>query len=282
MIVLKASVGVLFRRLQVTRLTKPIWRPKPFSLATWKCLWTTTAPSLRLLSTNPSLVFDNGDGHLASPKSPEKSLKSLQLQDQSTSFWPEDPGWDQTAPRELFFDQVAELEKIISGENSKGSDSEKPWVAGGEMFGGNQEMMNGRLDDVKCSEQGQVFDTCSGSFLASGSGAQDQDGIRSEQLTACPSSVPVMENSLVDESQGSPSSVGSSCSDEALEKRIRNNQASKKFRRLRKERHKTLFARACKLGQENQLLRNHIDEMTREVVFLKSLLIKKGFTLCNS
>lgn len=266
----------------MTRLTKPIWRPKPFSLATWKCPWKTTAPSLRLLSTNPSLVFDNGDGHLASPKSPEKSLKSLQLQDQSTSFWPEDPGWDQTAPRELFFDQVAELEKIISGENSKGSDSEKPWVAGGEMFGGNQEMMNGRLDEAKCSEQGQVFDTCSSSFLASGSGAQDQDESRSEQLTACPSSVPIMENSLVDESQGSPSSVGSSCSDEALEKRIRNNQASKKFRRLRKERHKTLFARACKLGQENQLLRNHIDEMTREVVFLKSLLIKKGFTLCNS
>lgn len=150
------------------------------------------------------------------------------------------------------------------------------------MFGGNQEMMNGRLDEVKCSKEGQVFDTCSGNFLASGSGAQDQDGSQPEQVTACPSRVPIIENSLVDESQGSPSSVGSSCSDEALEKRMRNNQASKKFRRLRKERHRTLFARACKLGQENQLLRNHIDEMTREVVFLKSLLIKKGFMLCNS
>ena len=224
-----------------------------------------------------------GDGHLASPKSPENPLKSQLLQDQSTSFWPVDPGWDQTAPRELFFDQVAELEKIISGENSKGSDSEKPWVAGGELCGGNQEMMDGRLDEVKCGEQGQVFDTCSGSFLASGSGVQDQDRSPCEQFTAdFPSSVPIIENSLVDDSQGSPSSVGSSCSDEALEKRMRNNQASKKFRRLRKERHRTLFARACKLGQENQFLRNHIDEMTREVVFLKSLLIKKGFTLCNS
>ncbi|KAJ7391965.1 hypothetical protein OS493_016272 [Desmophyllum pertusum] len=77
---------------------------------------------------------------------------------------------------------------------------------------------------------------------------------------------------LFDVSQGSPSSVGSSCSDETSEKRVRNNQASRKFRRARKERHHTLFARASKLEHENQSLKLQVNEMVQEIISLRSLL----------
>lgn len=210
----------------------------------------------------------SGAAHLASPQDQEYLLESP-LQDQTSSLWSVDPGWDQTSLGE-FFDQVAELEKVITGESCKGIVAEK-WAANGEFFSGVQESMEddtGLADSSCCSfpvvgrddVQGQEESRCFEMF--------EQHTV--DHLASLSSG----EAASFDESQGSPSSVGSSCSDEASEKRIRNNQASRKFRRVRKERHKTLFARATKLERENQSLKVQVNEMMREVISLRSMLPK--------
>lgn len=177
------------------------------------------------------------------------------------------------------------MEKIISGESYKENVTGKSWAAN-ELCDGSQEILNGKLEVEKCSEQGQDFDTSRGGFQ--GSENPQQPSSRAQHREKGPwlqhsdkqpptylSSLPSIKSTVFDDAQGSPSSVGSSCSDEAVEKRIRNNQASRKFRRLRKERHKTLFARAYKLEQENQVLKNQVKEMMKEVVSLRSLLTKQ-------
>lgn len=231
------------------------------------------------LCTNPSLVFDNGVANLASPKTEEDLLESPLL-DQG-SFWSTDLGWDQTSLGEPFFDQVAELEKLIPGESCKGHLLGKSWVANTELFNCGEEVHKEWVGPICVEDSNQAASIC-GSVLADhlpnpgdGDDAESNDIEMIEQQACKHSSVLGGEASaLFDVSQGSPSSIGGSCSDEASEKRIRNNQASRKFRRARKERQHTLFARASKLEQENQLLKLQVNEMLQEIISLKSMLPK--------
>lgn len=220
-----------------------------------------------------------GEAHLASPEDQKHHVESP-LQDQSSSFWSVDPGWDQTRLGELFFDQVAELEKVISGESCKGTVLEKSWAANGELTSGMQENVEDSVGLVEMRDHDEHVDPSSCSFPLTGrcdiQGQSESPRVQNfEQGTFHDSiSLPSGEAALFDESQGSPSSVESCCSDEASQKRIRNNQASRKFRRVRKERHKTLFARASKLEQENQSLKLQVNQMMREVIALRSMLPK--------
>jgi len=232
------------------------------------------------LCTNPSLVFDNGVANLASPKTEEDLLESP-LVDQG-SLWSTDLAWDQTSLGELFFDQVAELEKMIPGESCKGHLLGKSWVANTELFNYGEEVLKGWVGPLNVDDGNQAADVC-GSSLAGHlpNPGEDNDDAESndsemieQQICGHPSVLSGEVSALFDVAQGSPSSVGSSCSDEASEKRIRNNQASRKFRRARKERHHTLFAKASKLEQENQLLKLQVNEMIQEITSLKSLLPK--------
>ena len=195
--------------------------------------------------------YVTGDAHLASPEGQERHPESP-LQDQTSNIWSVDPGWDQTRLGELFFDQVAELEKVISGESCKGAVLEKSWPANGELTSSRQENVEDGIGLVEMCDHDDV-DASSCSFPVAGrcyiQGQNESECVQNfQQGTLHHSSLPSGEAALFDESQGSPSSVESSCSDEALQKRIRNNQASRKFRRVRKERHKNIVCKGIKAG----------------------------------
>ena len=203
-----------------------------------------------------------GVANLASPHDQENFLESP-LQDQTSNFWSVDPRWDQTGLGDLFFDQVAELEKLTSVESCKGIVLGKSWDANGAQ---NMEDVVG-LVELSPNVRGCNFSV---------HGPEENTVLEmfEQQTLEHSTSLPSGETLMFDQSQGSPSSVGSSCSDEALEKRIRNNKASRKFRRVRKERHKTLFARASKLERENSCLKLQVNQMMREIISLRSLLPK--------
>lgn len=230
------------------------------------------------LCTNPSLVFDNGVADLASPKTEEDLLESPLL-DQG-SLWCTDLGWDQTSLGQPFFDQVAELEKLIPGESCKGRLFGKSWVANTELFNG-EEVLEEWVGPIEVEDSSQAVGICGSALTGDLPNPGDEDDAESKDMERVEQQVCELSSvlsgeatALFDVSQGSPLSVGSSCSDEASEKRIRNNKASRKFRRARKERHHTLFARALKLEQENQLLKLQVNEMIQEIISLKSMLPK--------
>ena len=226
-----------------------------------------------------SLFFTLGVANLASPKTEENLLESPLL-DQG-SLWSTDLGWDQTSLGEPFFDQVAELEKLIPGESCKGHLFGKSWVANTEVFNYGGEVDKdwvGPIDEEDGNQAAGIFGCALTGHLPNPGDDDDAESNDIEMIEqqACKlSSVPSGEaTALFDVSQGSPLSVGSSCSDEASEKRVRNNQASRKFRRARKQRQHTLFARALKLEQENQLLKLQVNEMIQEIISLKAMLPK--------
>ena len=221
-----------------------------------------------------------GVANLASPKTEEDLLESPLL-DQA-SLWSTDLGWDQTSLGEPFFDQVAELEKLIPGESCKGHLLGKSLVANAELFNYGEEVLKEWVGPIDVEDGNQAVGIC-GSALTGHlpNPGKDDDDAESNDLEMIDqqaykhlSALSGEPSALFDVSQGSPSSIGSSCSDEASEKRMRNNQASRKFRRARKERHHTLFARASKLEQENQLLKLQVNEMIQEIISLKSMLPK--------
>lgn len=272
---------MLFRRPQALtwRSRKAIWRLSSSSRATSRALLTTATLSVRRPCTNPSLVFDNGVAHPATPVGQEHFLESP-LQDHGTIFWSADPALDRTSHGELFFDQVAELEKVISGDGCRGTVLGKPWSVNGELYNVVQESVGDGVSLVEGLNCDQAVDACSCRLpvgeWCSMLGQNESPCIEEfeQQATDHSSTLSNGKAASFDDSQGSPSSVGSSCSDEASEKRIRNNQASRKFRRVRKERHKTLFAKASKLAQENHSLKLQVNEMMREVISLRSMLPK--------
>lgn len=180
---------------------------------------------------------------------------------------------DRTSHGELFFDQVAELEKVISGDGCRGTVLGKPCSVNGELYNVVQESVGDGVSLVEGLNCDQAVDACSWCSMP---GQNESPCIEEfeQQATDHSSTLSNGKAASFDDSQGSPSSVGSSCSDEASEKRIRNNQASRKFRRVRKERHKTLFAKASKLAQENHSLKLQVNEMMREVITLRSMLPK--------
>lgn len=163
-------------------------------------------------------------------------------------------------------------------ESCKGHFLEKSWGANMELFNNDEEATEKCVSLIEEQDMNQAAGIC-GSALNGGLAAQGDGDVESEDLeiieqqTFEHSSVLSGEaTALFDVSQGSPLSTGSSCSDETSEKRMRNNQASRKFRRARKERHHTLFARVSKLEQENQLLKLQVNEMIQEISSLRSML----------
>lgn len=169
---------------------------------------------------------------------------------------------------------MAELEKFIPGENCKGHCLEESWTVDTELLN-NEDAVN---NWVGLEEERDGNQACGGAHNGSLGilgeievKSKDYDMI--EQQTVEHSSVLHGEAAaLFDVSQGSPSSVGSSCSDEVSDKRLRNNQASRKFRHARKKRNHSLFARASKLEQENQALKLQVNEMLQEIICLRSML----------
>ncbi|XP_078375924.1 uncharacterized protein LOC144659390 [Oculina patagonica] len=207
--------------------------------------------------------------NLASPQKEQDLLKSPLL-DQDGSLWSVDLSWDQTRLGELFFDQVAELEKLIPGESCKENVLEKSWGSNAELFNDGEGAIEECVGPIEEQDRKQAVGICGGD-----GDAECEDLEMIEQQTFKHSSVLSGEaTALFDVSQGSPSSTGSSCSDETSEKRMRNNKASRKFRRARKERHHSLFARASKLEQENQSLKLQVNEMIQEIISLRSMLPK--------
>ena len=173
---------------------------------------------------------------------------------------------------------------MISGDSCRGTVLGKSWSVNGELYNVVQESVGDGVSLIEGLNCDQAVDACSCSLsVAEGCsvlGQSENPCIEEfKQATDHSSTLSNGEAASFDDSQGSPSSVGSSCSDEALEKRIRNNQASRKFRRVRKERHKTLFAKASKLAQENHSLKLQVNEMMREVIALRSMLPKSTLVL---
>ena len=229
--------------------------------------------------------------HLASSQPQEDLLESL-FQDQSGSFWSTEAGWDNTSLGDLFFDQVAELEKLVPVENGKEIISQNCCCiknaeyhdAGGVagVIAKDQENMTDDIALSKSLDTSSVVDS-----FGNGITREMKEGSRDASLQQLSvdtgrsdwgeqdfdlSSVPNVEAALLYDFQSSPCSVGSSCSDEAVEKRLRNNKASRKFRRARKERHNILFTRASELEHENHALKLQVNEMMKEISTLRSLL----------
>ena len=177
---------------------------------------------------------------------------------------------------------MAELEKLISGECCKGHLLGKSWAADTELFNYDEEVLKEWVGPVDVQDGSQAADifgrALSGQLLNPGNDDAESNDLEMIEQQTCKHSIVLSgeASALFDVSQGSPSSTGSSSSDESSEKRIRNNQASRKFRRARKERHHTLFARASKLEQENQLLKLQVNDMIQEIISLKSMLPKNS------
>lgn len=167
---------------------------------------------------------------------------------------------------------------MIPGESCKGNFLEKSWGTNTELFNDGEGAIEECVGPIEEQDRNQAAGICGGAINGSlpmhgDCDAESKDVEMIEQQTFKHSSVLSGEaTALFDISQGSPSSTGSSCSDETSEKRMRNNQASRKFRRARKERHHSLFARASKLEQENQSLKLQVNEMLQEIMSLKSML----------
>lgn len=75
-----------------------------------------------------------------------------------------------------------------------------------------------------------------------------------------------------DGSNAHQSSHNASNCQKILDKRVRNNQASKKFRQLRKGRQKALFDQLRDLENENHELSARMKEMISEINYLKANL----------
>lgn len=239
---------------------------------------------MRRLCTNPSLVFDTGAFDLASPKTKDDLLRTSVL-DGGDSLWSVGPvpDWNKANPGELFFDQVAELEKLIPGERSKGHCLEESWMANVEFlkseeiinnWAGPEEKLDGinQADNICAGAQNVGLDICGGREVGSIDFVMIEQQTQEHGLNG-----EATEAALFDVTQDSPSSVGSSCSDEVSDKRLRNNKASRKFRRARKERNHSLFARASKLEQENQALKLQVNQMLQEVISLRSMFSNNTF-----
>ena len=166
----------------------------------------------------------------------------------------------------------------MSGENCREIVYQKSWPVNGALSLGiaqNKEDVDGSVELSDSEENLNAGGlSCPGPGISCVQSSEENPPPEQQALEHSPASLPNNESMLFDQSQDSPSSVGSSCSDEASEKRIRNNEASRKFRRARKERHKTLFAKANKLEKENWSLKLQVNEMMREIASLRSMLPK--------
>lgn len=234
--------------------------------------------------TNPSLVFDTGAFDLASPRTKDDLLRTSVL-DEGDSLWSADPvpDWNKANPGELFFDQVAELEKLIPGERGKGQYLEESWMANVEFLQSEEIINNWAGPEEKLDGINQVDNMCAGARNAGLDNCREKEVGSIDFIMIEPQTQQhgltgeATEAALFDATQDSPSSGGSSCSDEVSDKRLRNNKASRKFRRARKERNHSLFERAAKLEQENKALKLQVNQMLQEVISLRSMLSNNTF-----
>ena len=180
-----------------------------------------------------------------------------------------------------FFGQVAELEKLLHAD---GMDNHACWPL---------------------TDQGDNMHTTDSLLLTFGSGKGGFDDIHGEKemghLTdESLSSNPTLladsggESSSLEDFQevgqifgGEVESVSLTPSPEstndyakALEKRKRNNEASRKFRRKRKSTHQRLFAKAQKLESDNHILKVQVEELLKELGTLKASM-HQALILCK-
>lgn len=212
--------------------------------------------------------------------------------------WPDEPAESASQSSCLgghFFDQVAELEKLIPVEATGGLSSWDANLAYSEL---GVESCRSDVTDPLCSyrgitstdggfEEGSLCtshysskNSMSCAFLASNPLASGTAEDRTTVGESCLfenfwHSDKIEEDAAIDckLNSSSPASVGSTSSEErVLEKRKRNNEASRKFRHKKKSKHRSLFARAEQLERDNSALKLQVEELLRETNGLKTIL----------
>lgn len=168
--------------------------------------------------------------------------------------------WKQNSFGELFFDQVAELENLTpASESSSGFKTFNDFDPG-EGTSVLKDAIN-YLPESPSSDISDDKDSSDDSIsLKTGCDEMKITLIGNNRKITKPASPPPM-----------PSPNG--CQ-KVLDKRVRNNQASKKFRLLRKGRHKALFDNLQSLENENYQLNVQLEQIIQEINLLKASLPK--------
>lgn len=252
--------------------------------------------------TNPSVVFDNGGVHLDSPA---RALDDVQSILDSDEYLAGDNGvdivWKQSSLHKHFFEEVAELENIIGGEqrNAEYCNGENSFRLSPtdlqlcdphcdfELFNSDAVVAKCNLDE-KCSgkdldetdwemEIRSLADGCTEE--ANGLGLQSVNSIESQgednpqdrllftgQSQGQPLFGELTESSSCTSSQASVDSIEDEM--RIAVKRQRNNEASKKFRQAKKSKRSALFEKERKLQIENQKLKLQLSQLQNEVTTL--------------
>lgn len=166
--------------------------------------------------------------------------------------------WKQKSYGELFFDQVAELENLtpVLGEHQSYKTFSDLHLGEGTSQSLAEDMKE-FLPSSPSSANSEDKESSDDSFSSDrdyGETATDPSEIKRKKFTN-----PSLSSSL----DGPP---------KVLDKRVRNNQASKKFRQLRKGRHKALFDKLQSMENENYDLNVQLEQMMKEIKYLKAII----------
>lgn len=167
--------------------------------------------------------------------------------------------WKQTSFGELFFDQVAELENLTPALDENGS--------GFNTFtdinpGEGTSMLENAIDCLPESPNSDISDIKE----SSDNSINFEKEYDKVQITS------IATKRKKGRSQSPPMTPPLDGCEKILDKRVRNNQASKKFRQLKKGRHKALFDTLQSLESENYELNVQLEQIIKEINQLKTVL----------
>lgn len=190
-------------------------------------------------------------------------------------------GWKQDSYGQPFFDQVAELESILT--NLDESDSlkspvccleEKEIVQEVPPFISNLTespliLSESSFEDLDLPSSRDILESPDDDLESLGTGSTTSDKVAGiESLDPFASAKEASPRKQGKSRSSSP--IGSFM--KTLDKRIRNNQASKKFRRTRKGKQRALFDKAQELANENYELKVQLENLVQEINELKAII----------
>jgi hypothetical protein len=200
--------------------------------------------------------------------------------------------WKHGSYGQPFFDQVAELESILPKHDesnsiknpgsffSSNSSSEKEIPQEVPTFISNlkesawslPESLFGHYEELQVPS----FMTSSPDMTESpdDDDIESLDSATSDKVTGIESLDPfgTLNHDVRTTMQGSDTSSPMGTPVKALDKRSRNNQASKKFRKVRKGKHRALLDKAQELENENYELKVQFEKLVEEINHFKAIL----------
>ncbi|XP_031573509.1 uncharacterized protein LOC116307396 [Actinia tenebrosa] len=255
-----------------------IWRP--FKVKGQRC--TMNIVTALLATTNPGVVFDNGAFGLASPL-PFTDLLEISSQDKEEREGDGWVGWKQGSYGQPFFDQVAELESILT--NLDDSDSLKTpgcclnllnekteFIQEVPAFISNLKespliLPESSFEDLDLPSSTDILESPDEDVESIDTGSSTSDKVAGLESLDPFASAKEARPRKQGKSRSSPPMDSFM---KTLDKRIRNNQASKKFRKVRKGKQRALFDKVQELANENYELKVQMEKLVQEIDQLKA------------